>query len=160
MSNHKRPVIQNNPTMVQTTFSDTVSSCPAEWWPTFFHTVMKIRFQKHTLRADSWSRWREMKTTLCTADDHCHLSSFQVSSSGSTHWLNRGKCAGWHSSSNDHRLTCYHRNKQSSVQSYRYWSLPCGQKISAFQQISHFSQLCGFTLSCLSELVYEGSRQS
>lgn len=101
--------------MVQTTFSNTVSSCPAEWWPTFFHTVMKIRFQKHTLRADSWSHRREMKTTLCTADDHCHLSSFQVSSSGSTHWLNRGKCAGWHSSSNYHRLTCYHRNKQSSV---------------------------------------------
>lgn len=122
---------------------------------------MKMRFQKHTLRADSSSRRREMKTTLCTADDHCHLSSLQVSSSGSTCWFNRGKRAGWHSSSNHHRLTsCHHRNKQSSVQAYGYWSLPCGQKISAFQQMSHFSQLCGFTLSCLSEQVYGGSLQS
>lgn len=31
--------------------------------------------------------------------------SFQVSSSGTTRWLNRGKCAGWHSGSNYRRLT-------------------------------------------------------
>lgn len=50
---------------------------------------------------------QEMKTTLCRADDHCHPSSPRVWSSGSTPWLNRGKCAGWHGGSNYRRLTFY-----------------------------------------------------
>lgn len=56
--------------------------------------------------ASSWHR-QEMKTTLCRADDHCHRGSPQVSISGSTTWLNRGKCAGWHSGSNYRSLTSY-----------------------------------------------------
>lgn len=106
--------------------------------------------ETHTLKADSSSCQREMKTTLCTADDYCHLSSLQVSSSGSTCWVNRGKCAGWHSGKNYQHLTSYgttiNKNKQPSVQSYRYWSFPCGQKISAFQQIEFFSIVWFHTL--------------
>lgn len=41
---------------------------------------------------------------------------------------------------------CYHGNKQSSVQSYRYWSPPCALEISAFQRTSFFSLMRTLTL--------------
>lgn len=78
-----------------------------------------------------------------------HLIFFLRSEVFLTLWLNpqtdnytqRYTCL--HNCTNHHLLTsqswtaCYHGNKQSSVQSYRYWSTPCGLEIAAFQHTEH-----------------------
>lgn len=102
-----------------------------------------------------------MKTTLCTADDQCRLSSLRVSSPGSACWLNGGKLTGWHSGSNYHRLTCCVTAEISGLFSHTDMDrFHVVRRFLPFNKSLIFPQLCGFTLSCLSELVYPGSLRS
>lgn len=60
----------------------------------------------------------------------------------------------FHNHTKHHCLTsqswpaCFHGNKQSSVQSYRYWSPSCGLEIADFQHTEHklfVSHLCSYS---------------
>lgn len=77
-----------------------------------------------------------MKTTLSRADDHCHRSSLQVSNSASTRWLNRGKCAGWHSGSNYHHLTSY-VSMEISSHLFSHTAIDCFRVVRRFPHFNN-----------------------
>lgn len=156
VSDNQTPVVWNDVTKGLVVTGNRIQF---EWWLTFINTVMKVRFQKHTLRAEQHLHRIDgkMKTTLCRADDHCHLSSPRVSSFGSTPWLKRGKCAGWHSGGNHRRLTTYvSMGISSHLFSHMY--------TESFRVVRRFLSSSNLlvssivsVVSCLSEVVYRGA---